>query len=264
MYSLDAVPLDNETFGWVVLGESTPLSQHGRGLTSLRLPGRDGVLPLPATFDPVPLSLLVETPREHLETLLALAASASTLTLTSDSSRTAAVEFVTAPLEGIGDADELVEARLVYRLPGAFWRDTTETTSTAVNLSAASVDVDVFAGLSAPVQDAIVRIKGSCTGLRVTDDGTESWFDYSGALGAGDYLRFDSATSRAWVTTSDTWTGGTEVSGAIDVDGPRGVFELSPVRNPSDPADRTATLVVTTATRSGASIRVRGRGAYLV
>ena len=264
MYSLNAVPLDNTDYGWVVLAESTPLSQHGRALTTLRFPGRDGVHPLTATFDPVPLSLLVETPREHLETLLALATTATVLTLTADSSRTAAVEFVAAPLDGTGDADAIVDVRLVFRLPGAFWRDTAETTIDAVALGGASVEVDLLEGLSAPVQDAIVRVAGACTGLRVTDDGTGSWFDYSGTLGASDYLRFESSSGRAWVTTSDVWTGGTEVSGAIDFDGPRGVFELGPVVDPIDPADRKATIVVTTATRSGASVRVRGRGAYLV
>jgi len=210
------------------------------------------------------VSLLVETPREHLETLLEVAASATALTRTADSSRTAALEFVAAPLVGFGDGDELVEARLVYRLPGVFWRDTTETTSSAVTLSAASVDVDVMPDLSAPVQDALVRVKGAVTGLRVTDESTGAWFDYSGTLTSSEYLRFDSATGRAWVTSSDVWKGGTEVSGAIDLDGPRGVFEIGPVRNPADPTDRTATLVVTTATRSSASVRVRGRRAYIV
>lgn len=265
MYSINAVPLDNPTYGWVLLGASTPLSNHGQALTNLRTPGRDGVVRgLPSTADPVPVSLLVETPREHLETLLVLARSATTLGLVADASKTADVEFVAAPLDGFGDADAIVEARIVLRIPGAYWRDAAESTSTLVSLSAASVDVDVLAGISAPVQDAIVRVRGACTGLRVTDDATGSWFDYAGDLLASNYLRFESATGRAWVTTSDTWTGGTEVSGQIDLDGPRGVFELGPMLAVGDPSTRVATLVVTTATRSGAAAQVRARGAYIV
>lgn len=265
MYSINAVPLDNPTYGWVLLGSSTPLSNHGQALSNLRTPGRDGVVRgLPSTADPVPLSLLVETPREHLETLLVLARSASTLGLVADASRTAEVEFVAAPLDGFGDADAIVEVRIVLRIPGAYWRDAVETTTALTNLTAASVDVDVLAGLSAPVQDAIVRVRGACTGLRVTDDGTGAWFDYADDLPAGNYLRFDSATGRAWVTTTDTWTGGTEVSGAIDLDGPRGVFELTPVLAPGNPSSRVATLVVTTATRASAAAQVRARGAYIV
>lgn len=262
MYSLNGIELDNEENDWILRGSSSPLFEHGKRALSLRLPGVHGVSKIPSTFDPVIVRLDVETPKDKLEELLSLASSASTLTLTSDSSRVAEVEFLAAPLAGIGAADEVVEVRIMLRVPGAFWRDASATTTTAASLSAASVDVPVFAGLSAPVQDAIVRVKGACTGLRVTDDASLAYFDYSGELTSSQYLRFESASGRAWVTSSDVWTGGTEVSGDIDLDGPLGVFEITPLT--VDPADREAVLVVTTATRSSAQIQVRGRGAYLV
>lgn len=117
-------------------------------------------------------------------------------------------------------------------------------------------------GLSAPVQDAVLRIKGPATGIQVTDS-SGAWVVLPDTP-AGTWSRFEADTGRCFQTTTDTWTGGTEVSGSCDFGGPRGVFEIIPVMAPGDPGSRSGQLTVATATRPGAVFEVRGKAAYLL
>jgi hypothetical protein len=263
MYSVSGIALSNSQYGWVFREPSMPLSELVRQAQSLRVPGRDGVVTLPAAMDSPMLVLAVQTPREHLEDLYALFMQpAPVLSLTVASGRQVAMEYISASLVGFGAAAAFVDVTFVMRLNGVFWRDTSETTTTPVALGAASVVASVFSGMSAPVRDAIVRVKGDVTGLKVTD-ARGSFFSYPAALPAGSYLRFHSDTGRAFTTTTDVWTGGTEVTGLI-VNGPGPYFlELTPTF--TDPSVRTGSLTVTTDTRGlSAQIEVRGKGAYLV
>ncbi|MGN7977444.1 hypothetical protein ACTJJ4_07705 [Microbacterium sp. 22195] len=113
-------------------------------------------------------------------------------------------------------------------------------------------------GLSAPVQDAIVRVKGAVTGLTITD-ASGAWLSFP-TIPAGQWLRVEGR--RAFLTTTDVWTGGTDVSGDLRQGGPRRRFEITPKRGAS-PDARAGQLTVATGSRTGAVIEVRGRGAYL-
>lgn len=267
MFSLNGVELDDDARGWVCRDETRPLTAIDIELVSLKATGRDEFIPdLPASATASPFPIMVETPKANLQTLRALFRSRP-LVLTSSDALLAdlelPVELVSMSPVGIGDADEVVELTALLRAPGLFWRDDTVDTSTAAAIGSASVVVDVMEDLSAPVRDALIRVKGNVTDLRVTDSGG-SFFEYGVALTTADYLRFDSATGRAWVTDADTWTGGTEVTGDINT-GP-GVypFELTPFWS-SDPDTRVARITVTTDTRSSSpTIEVRGRRAYEV
>lgn len=71
-YSINGVPLDNPQFGWGLQASSDVLSAITRNAATLRPFGRDGVASLPAFADAVPLTFVVQTPREHVEALYAL------------------------------------------------------------------------------------------------------------------------------------------------------------------------------------------------
>lgn len=262
MYSVNGIPLVNSTLGWRLRAPSRPLSEIVKRTTALRVPNMHGIIPVPGTFDAPILPIVVRTPKASREALLALFTQSTLLfSETTVPGRNVEAEFIGAPYESSGPADMFLDIRFMLRLNGVFWRDTTESTTAPVSLSAASVSTSVFAGLSAPVSDAVVRVAGATTLLRVTDAGG-SWVTYDPSIPSGSYLRFHSDSGEAFVTSSDVWTGGTDVSGAIDFGGPRGVFEITPAF--TDPAVRSGQLTVTTATRSGAQIQVRGKGAYLV
>lgn len=117
-------------------------------------------------------------------------------------------------------------------------------------------------GFSAPVQDAVIRVKGAATGIQVTDS-SGAWAILPD-VPAGQWIRFETDTGRAYQTATDVWTGGIEVSGLVDFGGPRGVFEITPVMAPGDPGSRSGQVTVTTASRTGAVIEVRGKAAYLL
>lgn len=121
---------------------------------------------------------------------------------------------------------------------------------------------DILGGLSAPVQDAVIRVRGAATGIQVTD-ASGSWVTLPNVT-ASQYVRFEADTGKAFVTTTDTWTGGTDVSGQVDFGGPRGVFEITPVLASLDPSTREGVLTVATVTRSSAVVEVRGKAAYAI
>ena len=260
MYSISGIPLDNDARGWGVDARTKTIAELTRSLSSVSAQGRDGVVPVgPGDVQAPVWGLYVRSSVASREALIALVQGSSSVTVGSKS--------IGYTLAGVSVVDEVYAVGhcvilFALRLDGVYWRGA-ESTSDAVALAAASVQVPgLFAGLSAPVQDALVRVKGAATGLRVTDSAS-SWFTYTGSLTASQYLRFEPARGRAFVTTSDTWTGGTEVSGDIDFGGPRGSFEISPAWT-TNPAVRAGVLTVATATRSGASVQVRGMGAFLV
>lgn len=258
MYSINGVPLNNATFGWRFRSRSEPLSGLKRDRTTLKGAGRDGIISVPgATYDAVGLSLVVQTPRAQHETLLALFAEDGLLTLTEAPTRQARFEFLASSPVGYGAAEAIVDVTITIRLIDAAWRAITETTvSTA--LSAASVVATVFPGLSAPVQDAVLRVKGAAGGLVVTDS-SGAWLSFPAVL-AGQWLRIQGR--RAFITTTDVWAGGTDVSGDLRQGGPRRRFEIAPKRG-ATPALRDGRLTITTSSRTGAVLEVRGRSAHL-
>lgn len=261
-YSLNGIPFDNPDFGWRFRSTSKPLADLSAELSSVPRQGRHGLLsPAPGVLGAPTLLMVVQTPRAHLQTLEALVRQGGVLTSTYGPG-SAVVEFVSASPTGYGPAESIVDLAVVFRVPAGVARGA-EVTSDAVALASASVPVGgLLPGLAVDVQDAILRVKGAVTGLQVTDSGG-SWFTYGGAIGATQWLRFEADTGRAFMTDTDVWTGGAEVSGAVDFGGPRGLFEITPAWT-TDPAVREGRLTVATGTRTGASIQVRGRPAYFL
>lgn len=259
-YSVNAVALDNPTLGWKLRSTSKPLAALSKSLSSVRVPSRDGVLlDQAASLDATTLLFVVETPRANLESLQALFMRGGVLTSSYLPAGTSAeFEFVSATPTGFGNADTVIDLAVVVRVPLGVWR-AGSVTSTFRALGSSSVNItDLLPGISAPIQDPIVRVRGAVTAVRVSDSST-AWFEYLPTIPAGSYLRFDAQAGRAWITTSDTWTGGTEVSGVVTFGGPRGVFELTPYLQ-TDPRTRNAVLNVYSTVRDGsAAVQVRAQ-----
>lgn len=261
-YSLNGIPFDNRTYGWTLRGASMPLADLTHELSSVSRQGRHGVIsPDPGLLGAPTIMLVVQTPRAQRQTLEAFVRKGGVLTSSYEPGQMV-VEFASLSPTGHGDAEKIIDLAITFRVPAAAAR-AAEITTAPVALGAASVPVTgLFPGLGLEVQDAIVRIKGAASGLQVTDSGG-SWFTFAGPIASTEWLRFEADTGRAFKTTTDTWSGGSEVSGQIDYGGPRGLFEISPAWG-SDPAVRDGRLTVATATRTGASVQVRGRAAFLV
>lgn len=259
-YSIDGIPLDNPANGWVFRSLSTPVPQLTWDRPELAIAGRDGSVPLPGRLGAPHPTLVVQTGRERLGALIALVAGGKHLTRTVAPGRRVEYELVEMSPELYGYEGSVVDAAFEVRYPGAYWRDTAETITPATALGSASVALTVLSGITAPIADAVIRVKGAATAIQVTD-AAGSWFSHP-AVAAGSYLRFHADTGRAFVTTTDTWTGGTDVSGVIDFGGDRGSFEITP-QYTTDPLTRSGLLAVTTASRTGAQIQIRTKGAYV-
>lgn len=262
MYSIDGVSLDNPSVGWWMEGTSAPLFTHTAERTSQRVVGLPGVVAdleeTLETLSPPQPTLVVQTPRGRLGALAALFAGGSVLSKTDDPSREARYEFLSVTPAELRPGGPVLNAAAMLRIPGVFWRDVATTTHTTA-IGAATVTTNAW-NMDGLVTDAVIRVRGAVTGLRV-ESGQRAYFEYDGSLTGSQYLRYECATGRAWLTATDTWSGGTEVSGQVSADGPAGKFGVFPVRLSAISSQ--ARVTVKTATRSGAQIEIRGKGAHL-
>lgn len=257
---VNGVPLDYPTLGWIFRPRSVPYSNLEVDLGQLSVAGRDGTIGTLTTINAPMYPLTVNTPPSGWESLLALL-SGQNLVLTRDDHPTWEVKarFASLSVDEVFHHNEWIDATFILELTGAFWRDKAASTDT-VALTSVSAFLDLWTGMSAPVSDAMVRVKGSAAGIRVADAGG-SWVTLPDVT-ASQYVRFEADTGKAFITTTDTWVGGTDVSGQVDFGGPRGVFEVTPVLAALQPASRKGILTVTTTSRSGAALSVRGKAAY--
>jgi hypothetical protein len=262
-YLINGIALDNSAKLWSMLAGSKMRSEGSRSVLNVPVQGRDGVIAgLPADAGPAPLTLVVDTPAADFGALFTLVSYGGNLSTTECPGRVAVFEYLSHSVAEDLNDNAWLQVTFILRVPGTYWRDVAEVTSTSAAISSGAHNHDVLPSLSAPVPDAMVKIKGAVTGLQVTDS-RGSWFSYSGSLTTAQWLRFESDSGRAYVTTTDVWTGGTEVSGDVDFGGPRGVFEITPAWT-SDPSVRVGRLTVATATRTSAAVQVRGRAAYVI
>lgn len=262
MYSVDGIALHNPGMGWKFRGPSRPLSDLTVQRTSLRVPGMPGVVAnvdsVLASLDAPAPTLVIRTPKREYETLLALLGESTLLSRADLPGREAPYELLSTSHEGFGNADAIIDVSATIRLPGVFWRDV-DTTTHLQAIDAASKAVDAW-WMNGLVTDAVIRVKGPIGGLYVRSG--PAWLRYTPAVPAGSFLRYECGSGRAWVTTTDTWSDGAEVSGTVSADGPGGKFAVFPAR--VSPTDRVARLQVDTTSRAaGAVIEVRGKGAYV-
>ena len=266
MYSLNGVPLDNPTYGWTMLADSDPMAGYVARLNNLEQDGIDGDFELPSSLESPMPSIRVESPKAHFERLRLLVQQKTLyLSRTSDPSRRRKVQFVTDKSPEIfGDDEAIGHFGIMLRANDVYYRDTAEITTAPASIGAAgsgslTVGVDLFTGMSAPVTDAVYRIKGGWTQLLITDTEGQSFY-YGGTLPNGSYMRFESKTGLVFVTTSDTWEAGTNVT-ADSRNGPGpGYFGLSPVYGDTFKGR----VTVRTLARVGTpTLEVRGRRAFI-
>lgn len=259
MIRVNGIPLDNPSQGWLFRPGSVPYSGFEADLTQVQVAGREGNVPTSLTLRAPIWPLQINTAPSGWESLVALFRSPN-LVLTRDDMPDveASVRFVSSTPDRVFARNSWIDATFFVEVTGAYWRAKNATTESKP-LVAASETLPVFAGLSAPVQDAMVRLKGLATGVQVTD-ASGAWVTLPSAT-AAQYVRFESATGRCFLTTTDVWAGGTDISGQVDFGGPRNTFEITHVTNPTTLA-RAGSLTVTSVSRSGAVLAVRGKSAH--
>lgn len=262
---VNGVALDDDSKGWVLQSGTQPLLSLRMEHTVSRRPGRDGVVFAGGVHGAGEMRFVVRCARESRDALFALfRAPTLTVTSTEHPGLSAVGVLRGSSMENHYDFLDFDEELFVVEVADGAWRGT-QVTTTFVAASALGASVSLFAGMSAPVQDAVIRLKGPLEDPQITDT-SGSFFVLDGTIPAGQYVRFEADTGRAWLTTTDVWSGGTEVSGQVDYGGPRDVFEVTPrFPSPSDPTVREGRLTLTQASfNTGSGFQVRGRSAHLL
>ncbi len=270
MIRVNGVPLDNPDLGWIFRPRSVPYSNLEVELGQLAVAGRDGTIATPTTTNSPLYPLTVNTPPSGWASLLALFG-AQKLVLTRDDRPDVEipVRFVSSSVDQVFTRNQWIDATFIVELTGAFWRDKLVSTTTQLFTAATNI-VTPFAGMSAPVRDAVLRFRGVFESALVTDS-SGAWLSIPFGLGAGTFLRFDMDTGQAFEYNDDAWVNPTsgylvDRSGQIDFGGPRGVFEIAPKLAPGDPSSRSGelTVAVTNYSAGNTRIEVRGKAAHAI
>lgn len=286
-YTVDGVPMDHPAGCWRLLAATQVRPLPGVRAAQVAVPGRPGDLPttgedVAATTVGLTLAVRGVDPDgadrgavglEHnlrgLYGLFGVRHRLLDLRYTPaagmpDLCAEAKVVTASEPTAWIGAA----RARLaiVLSIPGVFWRDPTPADWSTSTLGA-PVRVSTLDGSTAPVLDAIFRVTGPVTGLRITDTTTGSWLAYPGTVAAGRQLRVHCGRMDAHDASAVTWDGAeANATGRVVTGGPGSGFRFlaltpAPVASVHDRGVRV--LVEGTATSAATQVEVHGRRAFL-
>ena len=283
-YTVDGVPMDRAE--WYLTPATRQRALPAKRGVSVEVPGRSGQLPvtgLDEDASTVTLGLFVTAARPdgtegdlpemnaNLDALLGMFGTEH---------RLLDVRYFPGPgVERQADAMVLAgsepdidvpirraRVQLVLTLPGVYWRDPITRTWSAPLTGTRGVTT--LAGSTAPITDAVVRVKGPATSPSVTDVATGLTVAYTGTLTGSQWLLIDCGSMRAARVTSDTWdlAAGTDVTGSVDSTGPRSSsswLRLTSAMAAADPFSRT---VMVTGAGSGTDgttrLEIRARRAY--
>lgn len=264
MYSINGVSLHEGHTGWRVLRDGTN-TQGGitNRLNSVPVPGRPGYRPAPHTFSEQMIVFNVRTPKSRLEELLALCGEAHTLTRTDDLTKEARVELASAIPSSNAPFDAMQDVSVSLIAYDGVWRDTTPQVFGPEDITSPTQSFNMLSGLSAPIYDMEVFIRGVFGEFVLTDSGgsflktTTAW---AGLASTG--LLYVGSTGQAFLANeSSPWTPVSDASQAVDVSG-NGGFRLTPVMVSGNPANRRVELSLTTLTQTSTTLRVRAKRAY--
>lgn len=263
-YTVNGVSLNDKTRGWKLLRGSIPASSLEYAAASLDIPGRDGSTTYPAVRRPVSFTFTVRSKLQTREGLLSLF-SAPQITIAPEETPKkhyrATGYLLSSTVDEYHEALGFAIDTFIVEIPGGCWRNSSQTTSNKVTSSSAGATLTFLDGISAPVQDGVVRLEGPLTDP-IVHDSSGSFVSVDGSIPAGSFVRFHMNPARAYLTETDAWSGGVEVTAELDFGGPRGVFEITPIV--SNPTSRNAVLTLTQESRgSGSGFAVRARNAYL-
>jgi hypothetical protein len=286
-YTVDGVPLDHPAGCWKLLAATQVRPLPGARAASVSVPGRPGELPtvregFETTTVGLTLAVTGMTPEgidqgaagleDNLRALYGVfgtrhrlldvryTPAAGTLELAADA------KAVTASEPTVWTGAARARLTVVLRIPGVFWRDPAPVDWSTSTLGA-PVRVSTLDGSSAPVLDAILRITGPVTGLRITDIETDGWLAYPGSLAAGRQLRMHCGRMDAHEAPSVTWDGvEANATGRILGGGPGSGFLFlaltpAPVTSAHDRGVRV--LVEGAGTTEATLVELRARRAFL-
>ena len=262
------------SMGWVLLRNgSNPLAGITRSLNPVTVPGYDGHFAAPSTRTAQTMILVIQTPRENLESLLAVLAHVGydsaqprlgKIEVSTGPGQAAYYELASALPSSTQPNDQLVRVTATLQIPSGSWRDESATTTTTTIDANPEVITTIGTGSSLPIHDMDVFIGGNVGTMQITDS-AGSWLRTTSAytFESGYGIYYQGTTGRAFkAADASPWTAVADLGFAVDVSG--GGFKMTPKFNPATPNTRSAELTVLSTLLTGVSLTVRWRGAYVL
>ena len=265
VYMINGVSIHEGHTGWRVLRSGTN-TQGGitNNLIKVSTPNRPGYSQAPSTFAEQVIVLVVRTPRNRLDELLALCAEAKTLTLNDDPLRVLNVELASAIPAGEAPFDSLFDVTVTLSAYEGVWRDRDLQAVGPTDVTAPVQNFSILPGISAPVFDGDFFLRGVFGEFTLLDVASGSWVKtiraWPGTASTG--LLYVGSTQQAFsANESNPWVPVSDMSNYIDVSG-NGGFRMSPMLVSGNPKNREVQLKLTTLSQTNTTLRIRARRAY--
>lgn len=263
-FSINGIALENSAYGWRTLRAGTTTKNGiAKTIQKVPVPGRSGYNPGPTTWTEQTIIFTIRTPLTGLEALFALCDQASVLGRTDDATKVAYCELVSAIASSDSPMDSSQDVTITLSLYQGVWRDASLVSVGPVSITTPVQVLDMLSGISAPIFDPMIFIRGVFGQFTLQDNGgstlktTRAW---PGDSSHG--LLFVGSTNQAfWAAESSPWTPIQDMSQYIDVSG-NGGFRLTPKFISGNPSNREVELTLTTLTQTSVTARVKAASAY--
>lgn len=276
MYTINGVAL-SAVLGDTYLAEETMWRPDVSAVRSpVVVPGRHGAIEAGLPVFAEPKLKIAITARPGTEASLEAAAgrltalfAAPTLTVTRTHGGVAA--STPARLESIAHSGFLWGARstltVTLGLPEVFFADTAGVSIhqiTSWTGTTAGANISHLEGSTAPIGDAMVRIKGPAKDVTVRDDASGTGVDWTGTLAAGTYLYLSPRLARAWTSATDSvWTpDGTDVTSGLSWPA-AGVLQLWPTTSSLSGVTKVAFSAAASNRTTASAVAIRASRRYL-
>lgn len=265
IYALNGRPLHEGHSGWRTLRDGTQ-TQGGitNSLVKVPSPGRPGYRPAPSTYTEQIMVLVVRTPRDRLEELLALCDAATVISRVGDSTKEAAIEIASAIPSSNAVYDAVFDVTITVVIYEGAWRDVDAVTVGPTSVTTPTQAFTMLDDIGAPVFDMDVFIRGVFDEFTLTDSGG-SWLKTTREFTpqASDRgLLYVGATKKAFLAMeSSPWVPVSDASQYIDVSA-NGGFRLTPELVSGNPANRRVALSLVTLAQTSTTLRVRAKRRY--
>jgi len=261
-------------YGWAVMRPGTnQLGGITKSLNKVVVPGYDGYFQAPSTRTDQMLIFNIRSPRENVETLLALLAHTGydanfptfgRIELSTAPGRAAYYELASAIPSSDWPSDNMVDVTASLSIPYGGWRDITATETTATIATNPTTVTTIGSGISLPIRDMDIFIQGNVGTMQINDSKgsfLRTTAAYSYVAGTGIY--YQGSSGRAFfATNASPWVATGDAGYTVDVSG--GGFQMTPYFVATSPGTRNARLTVLSTLLTSVSIKVRWRGAYVL
>lgn len=275
MYTIDGLPPIDPTNGYKLQLGAGVRGMPGRQASMVEIPGMDGVLPdHGAPFMPGSISLRYRIRASTHAQFMAIVEKMNgvfgqrrkLLTVEHDyGNGTKRVNYATVTEMIAPEIENFTYCfySVTLQFPSPFWRSVSTVDSQAVVATTGTITTALTGYLgTAPITDALIRVKGAFSTLTLTDPITGDSLVVTQALTATEYIIIDTAAWTAKKVVTDTWSGGTDVSGLVNSNrgqGPMFIMEPDTLLT----GGRYRLTITSTNPASSPSVQVRGKLSYL-